>query len=81
VNQKILDKLAHEIALEDSLSTIDGQCVAPLGYKSGWRDSKDSCPGAQRYVERAIKYLDARGLLIRNKNNPDWVKPKENPHD
>jgi hypothetical protein len=70
---------ADEIAFDDSLGTLEGQCVTIGEGQICWYDTKDTAAGTTRFVERAVKYLEGRGLLIHHKTNPDLVRPKAIP--
>lgn len=66
--------LAHEIALEDCAATLESECLcAPGRY---WNTSRVDEAG-RAGVERAVRYLEARGLLERHPEHADLVRVKE----
>lgn len=73
-----MNELAHEIATEQCISTIEyyGITVRSANGVLLWYevDPEDKFGGWE--IKRALRYLDARKLLRRHKVKKNWVKPR-----
>jgi hypothetical protein len=74
MNKEDLDKLAREIAEDDSVQTLEGQCPSRIGLGHKWYDTIEACDGSQRDVNRAVRYLEALGLLVRHPVDNDLAR-------
>lgn len=72
-----LNALAHRLATEHATEIIESEC-AMSGYGSGLYDTKslDSGTCARNDVNRAVSYLNARGLLVRDPQRREFVRIK-----
>jgi hypothetical protein len=67
-----LDKLAHSLAFEVSLSAIE--CEAILHKEDGWMDISDA---AMESIRDYVRYFETRGLLERHPERSDWVRVRD----
>jgi hypothetical protein len=74
MNKEELDKLAREIAEDDSVQTLEGQCPSRIGLGHKWYDTIEACDGSQRDVNRAVRYLEGVGLLVRHPADNDLAR-------
>lgn len=65
------DELAHEIAEDDSKSVLDSMLA--ISDDGEWLNLRDRAPGCDFFIDRAIQYLDAEGILKRHPDNPDLI--------
>ena len=71
--------LAHEIAEESAKSDIESFCVWRITddglLPTRWYDIATQLhDGEREWVNRAVKYLEARGILIRNQQSAMLVR-------
>ena len=66
-----LDELAHSIAYENAVSAIE---CASVDGGNGWMDVSGLEPFETDGIERDIRYLEMRGLLVRHSGNPGLVQ-------
>lgn len=73
---------ALEIADESALMDIECCCkaVAPAGAGQMFWDARTAARDDRENVERAVRYLDSRGLLDRHPDNRNWVSPRCEDH-
>jgi hypothetical protein len=75
-----LDKLAHGIAYDAACSVIESNCLhvdgCDISQGLDWFDTDpDSVDlDAEDHVAESVKYLEARGLIVRHKDNANWVQ-------
>lgn len=74
-----LDKLAHGIAYDACCTMIESNCVMVLGLEVAAFPFFDvSAKGCDEYaldqVEESVRYLDARGLIVRHEDNAYWIQ-------
>lgn len=74
-----LDALAHEIAYEAARSDIECNCTQIVTWRGhAYYDTSSATPEVRAdWIDRAMTYLDGRGLLLRHPSNADWVAIKE----
>ena len=74
-----LDALAHAIAYEAARSDIECTCTEIVTWRGhAYYDTAslgEGCSGD--WLDRAMTYLDGRGLLLRHPTNADWIAIKE----
>ncbi len=84
MTKKEFDRLAHEIAAESTWADIVSNCM-PVAVRPGdgreWYITRDSATGAEEYVARAVRYLDAAGLLEHHVATPAIVRLKPEARD
>jgi hypothetical protein len=70
-----LDRMAHSLAFDASVSAIDSACAKVDALDGEWFDITPANVYhiAQPFVADAVIYLEARGLLERHDDNPNWV--------
>lgn len=73
-----LTELAHEIALEDCESVLEGEALIELEDGVEWWDMGDE-PSRPEAVDPAQRYLEMRGLLIRHPLHPSWIRIADEP--
>ena len=71
--------LAHEIAEESAKSDIESFCVWRITddglLPTRWYDIATQLHDGERaWVDRAVRYLEARGILVRNQQNASLVR-------
>jgi hypothetical protein len=72
-----LRQLAIEIADESSVTVISSNLCAVCSGRGAvlWYDIDTADEYARWEVDRAVRYLDARGMLRIRSTNPKHVKP------
>ena len=78
LTQAELDTMAHHLAYESATSFIDCNCVDVSKKVSAdpfWFDidPEGHSLESQGGIAEAVVYLEARGLLERHDDNPNWV--------
>ena len=75
------DRLAHEIAYCTSRTDIECMCACAGGGpdKGGWwwRVDRVAVKDDRQWVDRAVRYLAAVGLLERDPKNPNRVRIRD----
>lgn len=75
-----LDTLAHAIAYEAARSDIECNCTQVESGPPDWYDTASaSAEFREDWIDRALTYLDGRGLLLRHPTNQGWVAIKDAP--
>lgn len=66
-----IDALAHEIALDAARSDVECGCLMVRGGRHDWYDTQQSAHGGvDEFLPRSLAYLEARGVLIRDRERP-----------
>lgn len=73
LSEEDLAELAHEIAEEDSKSLIETSLLPGRDAAGEWYDLASLDAEEKEYVDRAVRYLDAAGILVRSPLNPNFV--------
>lgn len=66
--------LAHDLAYESARSDIECYSKFRPCVSGMWWQLDDRDPDHAEIVARAVRYLDARKLLRRHPEHPDWVQ-------
>lgn len=66
--------LALELADETARSDVEVYCGEYQLSGQRWYDTTSAPPEDVEWVERALRYLDLRGLLIRHTQRPHLVR-------
>lgn len=76
-----LDTLAHAIAYEAARADIECNCTQIVTWRGHAYYDTGSADAETRedWIDRAITYLDGRGLLLRHPSNHAWVTIKDAP--
>ena len=78
LSPQALSALERAIACEAARSDIECNCQMVEFGPPSWYDLISATPEIRAdWIDRAVTYLDARGLLLRHPTNPDWVAIKE----
>lgn len=77
--QAEIDALGHSIAYDSCCSLIESSCLierdqVEASWDDAWFHSLSVDSDAEDAVVEAIRYLDARGLLLRHPDRPDLVQ-------
>lgn len=74
-----IDTLAHELAYGAARSDIECHC-RQVSADPAWYDTASaSAEFREDWIDRALAYLDGRGLLLRHPSNSAWVAIKDAP--
>jgi NTP pyrophosphatase (non-canonical NTP hydrolase) len=68
-----IDALGHGLAYSAACTAIESECVR---CDEGWFDVSIENFGDDDVLD-SVKYLDARGLIDRNPDNPDWIQLRD----
>ena len=75
-----LDIIAHAIAYEAARSDIECNCRQVEWGPPHWYDTNiDDAEIREEWLDRAMTYLEGRGLLLRHPTNQGWVAIKDAP--
>lgn len=75
-----IDTLAHELAYGVARATIECNCrLVEWGPPSYYDTAIEDAEIREEWLDRAITYLDGRGLLLRHPSNSAWVAIKDAP--
>lgn len=75
-----IDILAHELAYGVARATIECHCRQVEWGPPHWYDTNiDDAEIREEWLDRAVSYLDGRGLLLRHPSNHAWVAIKDAP--
>ena len=65
-----IDALERSLAYTFAVSVIDSESIA-VGDDKEWAEIE---PEGEVDLFDAVRYLEARGLLVRHPSNPNWVQ-------
>lgn len=71
-----VNELAHHLAYQSCETLFDGECGSADdvdGEPGVWYDTDVRFELAADGVAEAVKYLDARGLIVRHPKKPNWI--------
>lgn len=70
-----LDVMAHGLAYDGCCSVIESTCPIVVRIEQAWFDTTPDnvYVAARKFLADAVIYLEARGLLERHDDNPNWV--------
>lgn len=71
-----LNALAHKMAESSAKSAIDSFTISEQYGRYKWHDlsQRENDQAWQAWLDEAVKYLDARGLLIRHRKHMHLVR-------
>jgi len=77
LTEQEVNELGHALAYESCEAILDGACAQETdldGEPGYWFNTEVVYELAADDVAKVLKYLSARGLLIRHPRRPNWVQ-------
>lgn len=76
-----LEKLAYALADTMAASELGSHCVPVFHvgirkFSNPWYDTSRCGTGMKRYVKRAVRYLELRGMLVRHPERPELARAR-----
>jgi len=83
MTDKEFNELAHSLAFDQAFGIIDGYTGSESAgmtvdqIDQWWQNTSNVDTEAVEAVADAVRYLDARGLIERHPDHPEWVRVRD----